>query len=216
MWAPGSARPSGGAASSRAAGGAAGRAAGGAASSGTAGGAAGRAAGAARAGAASGSADGESGRGRRRRLLVGPGTAGRGLCVRRRRRWCSDPAEPGKRGRVRAAPGRAGLPLGLSVALTGRALPVAPAGSISLPATGPRLSGLGSAGSRGARPVSCGGSSRCLGRPRCPLPAVVRPNPVLPLPRRIARRGDRGAARPLGHTPCKFQIYRLPGPSHGG
>uniref|UniRef100_A0A8B9WJ73 Uncharacterized protein n=1 Tax=Bos mutus grunniens TaxID=30521 RepID=A0A8B9WJ73_BOSMU len=50
--------------------------------------------GAARAGAASGAADGESGRGRRRRLLVGPGTAGRGLCVRRRRRWCSGPAEP--------------------------------------------------------------------------------------------------------------------------
>lgn len=102
------------------------QAAGGAASSGTAGGAAGRAAGAARAGAASGAADGESGRGRRRRLLVGPGTAGRGLCVRRRWRWCSGPAEPGKRGRAEGCPWpRPDPPPGPSLVLAG--LP--PAGS---------------------------------------------------------------------------------------
>ena len=112
-----------------------GRAAGGAASSGTAGGAAGRAVGAARAGAASGAADGESGRGRRRRLLVGPGTAGRGLCVRRRRRWCSSPAEPGKRGPAEGCPGRGPTPvpafLSLSLgsllpALLGRTYPPRP------------------------------------------------------------------------------------------
>lgn len=170
VWARGSARPSGGAASSR-----------------TAGGAAGRAAGAARAGAASGSADGESGRGRRRRLLVGPGTAGRGLCVRRWRRWCSDPAEPGKRDRVQPDSRSAFLSPWLGAP---RRCP-RPALS-SLPATGPRLPGLRSAGSRGAGPGSHGGSPRCLWRPRCAFPAVLRPSPVLSLPWRIAGRPRHG------------------------
>lgn len=110
-----------------------GRAAGGAASSGTAGGAAGRAVGAARAGAASGAADGESGRGRRRRLLVGPGTAGRGLCVRRRRRWCSGPAEPGKRGQAEGCPGRGPTLVPAFLSLSLGSLPPAALGRIHPP-----------------------------------------------------------------------------------
>lgn len=161
-----------------------GRAAGGAASSGTAGGAAGRAAGAARAGAASGAADGESGRGRRRRLLVGPGTAGRGLCVRRRRRWCSGPAEPGKRGRAERCswPRPDPVPSFLSLSLgsflpappLGRTLPPRPRAHLGPPPI-PRLP----ADPAPLLPPAVAGESPLFGEGRCArCPQMECPSPI--------------------------------------